>query len=49
MSWRTCRRDYYLRQYDDATTPCTLLSVEPAFTVGQGEVRPIATPRDRGR
>jgi hypothetical protein len=23
-SWRTCRREYYLREYEDSTTPWTL-------------------------
>jgi hypothetical protein len=46
-SSRRCYRVYHLQEYDDSTTPWTLLSSEPAFAVGQGEVRPITPPPQR--
>lgn len=48
-SWRTCRRDYALLEYDDTTRPWTLLSSEAAFTVDRGQVRPVATRPDSPR
>jgi hypothetical protein len=43
-SWRTCRREYYLLDYDDqGRTPWTLLTREPLFAIDfeTGQVSPI--------
>lgn len=43
-SWRTCRREYYLLEYDDATKPhWTLIQREPLFAIDfeKGEVTSI--------
>jgi hypothetical protein len=32
-NWRRCRRDYYLLEYDDATTPWTLSGRQPLFAI----------------
>jgi hypothetical protein len=44
-SWRTCRREYYLLEYEDTTKPWTLVRREPLFEIDfgrGGEVRAIS-------
>ena len=35
-----CRRVYQMLEYDDSTTPWTLLGSTPAFEIEQGEIKP---------
>jgi hypothetical protein len=47
MSWRTCCREYYLLEYDDATkSSWTFIRREPLFAIDyeKGEITSIQDP-----